>query len=162
MHPQSGSCNRTQTLFGRIMAEPKAPWYKEGLRFKCTGCGECCTGAPGYVWIDEKEIAEMAKFLNISAEEFVKKYTRKVNGGISLNEHPTNYDCVFLKEKKCLVYGARPHQCKAFPWWPDHLRSKKEWKEAAKRCEGINHADAPLVTLGEIHSAIRGREDECS
>ena len=20
------------------------PWYKDGLRFKCTGCGDCCTG----------------------------------------------------------------------------------------------------------------------
>ena len=27
-------------------------WYHLGLRFQCTGCGDCCTGAPGYVWIN--------------------------------------------------------------------------------------------------------------
>ena len=31
------------------MAEP---WYRDGLRFECTRCGHCCTGAPGYVWVD--------------------------------------------------------------------------------------------------------------
>jgi uncharacterized protein len=130
------------------MEEPKEPWFKKGLNFKCTGCGECCTGSPGYVWIDEKEI--------------VKKYTRRVENGTSLKEHPTNYDCVFLKERKCLIYGARPHQCKAFPWWPENLKSKKDWNEAAKRCEGINHPDANLVTLGQIVSAMKGDEGDGS
>jgi len=38
----------------------KELWYKPGLRFKCTECGACCTGAPGYVWISEKEIKAVA------------------------------------------------------------------------------------------------------
>ena len=38
-----------------------APWYAEGLRFKCTQCGGCCTGGPGFVWFDEDEGAAMAK-----------------------------------------------------------------------------------------------------
>ncbi|HEY2810298.1 MAG TPA: YkgJ family cysteine cluster protein [Rhabdochlamydiaceae bacterium] len=136
----------------------KEPWYKDGLRFKCTGCGECCTGAPGYVWIDEAEIEEMAAFLKISPEEFVKKYTRRIDDNLSLTEDPHNFDCVFLKERKCLVYGARPHQCRAFPWWPDNLSSKKQWKKVAERCEGIDHADAPLITLGEIRSAMKNKK----
>ena len=24
------------------------PWYQDGLQFRCTRCGNCCTGAPGY------------------------------------------------------------------------------------------------------------------
>ena len=45
------------------------PWYAEGLRFKCTECGQCCTGAPGYVWVNEEEVAFVvakivAPFLN--------------------------------------------------------------------------------------------------
>lgn len=126
------------------------PWYKNGLRFECTGCGQCCTGAPGYVWIDEKEIAEMASFLKISEEEFVSKYTRKKGERLSLIEHPTNYDCVFLKDKRCQVYGARPRQCRVFPWWPENLESKEAWKEAKKRCEGIERENAPLISLQEI------------
>lgn len=130
------------------------PWYKNGLRFECTGCGQCCTGAPGYVWIDEKEIAEMAKFLKISEEEFVRKYTRKKGERLSLKEHPTNYDCVFLKDKRCQVYGARPRQCRVFPWWPENLESKEAWKEAKKRCEGIDAENAPLITLHQIQQQM--------
>ena len=43
-----------------ITEQDQEPWYKEGLRFKCTECGKCCTGAPGYVWVNKEEVAEMA------------------------------------------------------------------------------------------------------
>ena len=130
------------------------PWYSEGLRFKCTQCGQCCTGSPGYVWVDEKEIRAMAEFLNISEEEFVQKYTRKVGQRISLREDAKNFDCVFLKDGLCRVYRARPAQCSAFPWWRENLKSPKEWEETAKRCEGINHPDAPLISLGDIEKKL--------
>ena len=32
------------------------PWYAAGLQFGCTECGNCCAGAPGYVWISTEEI----------------------------------------------------------------------------------------------------------
>lgn len=130
------------------------PWYKEGLQFKCTGCGHCCTGSPGYVWIDEEEATSMAVALQISLEEFVKKYTRRIGNRISLKEHPRNYDCVFLKEKKCTIYTARPKQCRTFPWWQENLETPEHWKEAAARCEGINAPDAPVISLDEIEKGL--------
>ena len=36
-------------------------WFKKGLRFECTGCGDCCTGAPGFVWVNSEEIRGLAK-----------------------------------------------------------------------------------------------------
>ena len=140
-----------------VKDDKQEPWYKDGLRFKCTGCGQCCTGSPGHVWIDQEEIAQMAQFLNISPEEFIKKYTRRVKVRLSLTEDPKNFVCIFLKEKKCLIYQSRPYQCRAFPWWIENLRSEEEWQEAKTRCEGIDHPDAPLITLGEIHSVIKGK-----
>lgn len=143
------------------MKEKKAaplPWYKEGLRFECTGCGQCCTGAPGYVWINENEITEMAKTLKISEEEFIRKYTRLVNGRLSLIEHPTTFDCVFLKENRCTVYHARPSQCRTFPWWRENLTSEHAWKSAAKRCEGISK-DAPIVPLKVIQEQLNIEEE---
>ncbi len=134
------------------------PWYQEGLSFKCTGCGQCCTGSPGYVWIDESEVAELAAFLNISLEEFVRTYTRRVHQRLALIEHPRTYDCVFLKDRKCQVYGARPKQCRTFPWWPEHLKSRKHWEETARRCEGINHPEAPLVSLAEIEKNLEQKK----
>src|SRR5437764_467983 len=106
-------------------------WYAEGLKFKCTGCGKCCTGAPGYVWINETEMQEMADFLQISLKEFMKKYVRRVGLRYSLVESRKTFDCVFLKEKKCQVYGARPQQCRTYPWWPQILNSQQSWENTA-------------------------------
>lgn len=126
-------------------------WYKEGLRFKCTQCGKCCTGSPGYVWITDEDIQEMARFLNISPQEFVETYTRQAYGRLALLEKSISYDCIFLKNKKeCQLYGARPKQCRKFPWWPGNLDSPKNWEEAAQGCEGINHPDAPLISFEHI------------
>ncbi len=129
--------------------EEESPWYKNGLHFKCTECGQCCTGAPGYVWVGEEEVEEMAKFLNISVEEFSRRYLRKVLGRLSLLENPKTYDCVFLKEKKCQLYKARPKQCRTYPWWPALLKTEKDWIDAAEHCEGIN-AEAPIVPFEVI------------
>lgn len=129
---------------------PPEPWYKDGLRFNCTQCGKCCTGGPGYVWVEEKEIEAMAAFLKITVEEFILKYTRQAHGRRALLEDRRSYDCVFLKGRKtCTVYGARPRQCRTFPWWKENLDTPESWKKAAMSCEGIN-PDAPIVSLTEI------------
>ena len=126
------------------------PWYEDGLRFKCTGCGQCCTGSPGYVWFSPEEATAIAEFLKIPLEEFLQKHTHRIGNRLSLREHPRNYDCVFLKEKRCTIYEVRPKQCRTFPWWSENLESQESWKETAARCEGVNHPDAPLISLEEI------------
>lgn len=129
-------------------AEEK-PWYKEGLRFECTQCGQCCTGAPGFVWVSAEEREKIAQYLNISQEEFSEKYLRHVDGRISLKEKSSSYDCVFLHNNRCTVYPVRPVQCRTFPWWATTLKSERMWKEAAQYCEGINE-QAPIVPLEVI------------
>ncbi len=129
-------------------------WYKDGLRFKCTGCGQCCTGSPGYVWITPNEAQAMADHLKISLDEFLRKYTRRIGNRVSLKEHSKTYDCVFLQGKKCTLYDVRPKQCRTFPWWPENLSSPESWKETAMRCEGVNHPDAPLISLGDIEKNL--------
>ena len=44
------------------------PWYKDGLKFKCTQCGDCCTGAPGYVWVNQAEVEGIAAELGETAQ----------------------------------------------------------------------------------------------
>ncbi len=130
------------------------PWYKDGLKFKCTGCGECCTGAPGYVWVTPEEVAALAELLKITEDAFMKKYTRRIGNRVSLIEHSKTYDCVFLKDKKCTVYSARPEQCRTFPWWFENVQDRAAWDETARRCEGINHPDSELITLAQIKKHI--------
>ncbi len=133
----------------------KLAWYKDGLRFGCTGCGKCCTGFPGRVWITPLEIKKLAKLLELDETEFLKKYTRTIDGRPALKEHMTTYDCVFLKDKMCTVYEARPSQCRTFPFWKENLTSKKAWLEAGTFCEGINHKDAPLIPFSKIESTVK-------
>lgn len=137
-----------------LFQDTSKPWYVQGLRFQCTGCGKCCTGFPGTVWVTPSEMEEIAASLNLSSDDFMKKYTRRIKDRYSLNEHPKTFDCVFLKGKKCEIYSVRPKQCRTFPWWPENLESKEHWEETASCCEGINHADAPLVPFDTIQEQL--------
>lgn len=133
------------------------PWYKEGLRFECTGCGKCCTGPSGYVWLDLEEMQDMAKALDIPLDLFKRKYIRIRDNQYSLIERKNlkgEYDCVFLQGNKCQVYQARPKQCRTFPWWPQNLNTEESWKIAAKECEGISDT-ASVVSYEEISSHLQ-------
>lgn len=125
-------------------------WIKEeGLHFKCTECGKCCTGGPGYVWITIEEMEKIATSLALPLDIFTRRYVKKVNNRFSLVEKKPNYDCIFLENKRCTIYENRPKQCRTFPWWDENLSSEEAWKRCAQECEGIND-DAPLVTLATI------------
>jgi uncharacterized protein len=134
-------------------------WYKDGLQFKCTGCGKCCTGSPGAVWVSDEEVKEISSHLNIPVKDFLNQYTRLIDGKRSLIEDPRSYDCVFLKNNQCTIYQKRPLQCRTYPWWPSNLRSKKDWVDAAKWCEGINNTDSTEVTLIEIQQQLHTHID---
>ncbi len=133
----------------------ESPWYQHGLRFSCTECGKCCTGSPGYVWVNHDEIDAMADYLKIPVDKFKRTYLRQKNGRYSLVELGSrNYDCIFLKDKTCSIYPVRPTQCRTYPWWQRNLNSKESWEEAAKTCEGINN-DAPIVPLETIETELK-------
>ena len=136
--------------------KPLEIWYKDGLRFKCTKCGKCCTGDPGYVWLTDADIECLSDHLKLSTKDFLYKYTRFVANRYSLKEDSISYDCVFFKDNKCLVYDKRPSQCKKFPWWPENLTSEESWKQLEGYCEGVNHKDAPLISSVEIEKNLKG------
>ena len=127
-----------------------APWYADGLRFKCTQCGDCCTGAPGYVWVNKAEIEGLAKALGFDdVEKFEDKYTRKIGIRKSLVEFP-NGDCVFFDtgERRCMVYEHRPRQCKTWPFWDSNLRNEEEWQRTCEDCPGAGRGK--LYQLSDI------------
>jgi Fe-S-cluster containining protein len=118
-------------------SKPEEPWYKDGLKFKCTGCGDCCTGAPGYVWVNQAEIDALAERLEMDPAKFEKKYVRQIGVRRSLNEYK-NGDCVFFdgESRKCTVYEQRPRQCRTWPFWNSNLKSPEAWAETCESCPG--------------------------
>jgi Fe-S-cluster containining protein len=113
------------------------PWYADGLRFQCTGCGDCCTGAPGYVWVTQAEIDALALRLDMDVAAFERKYVREVGVRRTLKER-RNYDCVFLdaETRKCTVYEDRPRQCRTWPFWNSNLKSPEAWQQTCEVCPG--------------------------
>ena len=127
------------------------PWYNAGLRFTCTQCGNCCTGAPGFVWVNNEEIAALAKLLGVAVDEFEDTYVRRVGARKSLKEFPTG-DCVFFdgQTRKCTVYEARPRQCRTWPFWDSNLKTPEEWKHTCDACPGSGKGQ--LYQLEEIEA----------
>lgn len=124
-------------------------WFENGLRFECTGCGDCCTGAPGYVWVNGEEIRALAQVVGLSAEQFEATYVRRIGVRRSLAEYD-NGDCVMFdpQRKKCLAYKARPRQCRTWPFWDSTVSTREDWEETCRDCPGCG--TGPLVPAEEI------------
>lgn len=131
-----------------------AVWYKDGLRFKCTGCGKCCGGAPGYVWLTEFDIKRLSEHLGISEGELLNKHCRQINGNYSLKEQSITYNCIFLKDKQCSVYEGRPTQCRTYPFWGKNVASRRTWEDTRRECEGVDHKEANLIPLSVIRERL--------
>lgn len=136
---------------------PAAPWYADGLCFECTQCGHCCSGAPGYVWVDADEIEQIAAFLGLSVSDFNRRHIRRVHRGRSLLERPGG-DCEFLERRAdgktlCRIHAVRPTQCRTWPFWKSNLASAEDWRRASRHCPGIGHG--PRYALPVIQAALR-------
>jgi uncharacterized protein len=132
-------------------------WFKDGLRFECTQCGDCCTGAPGYVWVNRAEIEALAAEVGLEVTEFQNRYVRSIGVRKSLVEFD-NGDCVFFdgKTRKCTVYGARPRQCKTWPFWESNVRTPQTWKQTCEVCPGSGKGDlVPVEKILHQLSVIR-------
>ena len=130
-------------------------WYKDGLRFQCTQCGDCCTGAPGHVWVNQDEIEALARKLGVEVAQFERQYVRRVGVRRSLIEF-SNGDCVFFDggTRKCTVYDARPRQCRTWPFWQSNVKSPEAWEQTCQVCPGSGQG--PLVPLEQIVHQIQG------
>lgn len=130
------------------------PWYAPGLRFRCTQCGNCCSGAPGYVWVTEADIAAIAEYLAVPRGEVRLLHTRPVGGRISLTEF-ANGDCTFLDPAthRCRIYPVRPEQCRTWPFWRSNVASPEAWARTGETCPGAGQGDFVPVEAIEALAA---------
>jgi len=106
----------------------------------CSNCnGACCRGESGYIWLNKQEIVAISSYLDISFENFLNEYCKKVGYKYTLKELKQNneYLCVFFEENKgCKIYPVRPKQCKDYPFW-ERYKKNKNIHEVCKECPGI-------------------------
>ena len=131
----------------------KKPWYQDGLQFTCTRCGNCCTGEPGFVWVNDEEMAAIAKFRGEPIEEVSRLYAWPASRGYSLREK-ANGDCVFYDSAKgCTIYSVRPRQCRTWPFWETNVATPETWQDTQRVCPGAGRGE--LISAEEITRRLK-------
>jgi Fe-S-cluster containining protein len=129
------------------------PWYQAGLRFSCTQCGHCCTGSPGYVWVDDAELDAIARFRGEKPHETRALFTRRAHRGRTLRERD-NGDCTFYSATAgCTIYPVRPRQCRTWPFWESTVATPEAWARTCKGCPGAGQGE--LISADEITRRLR-------
>ena len=132
------------------------PWYADGLKFNCTQCGDCCRthGDYAHVYLLKTDIDRLVKFHKVTRNEFLQKFTGKDKDSGMRTLNWDEEKCVFLGEKGCTVYEARPEQCRTWPFWPENLTPDVWNKEIVPFCPGAG--EGRLYRIGEIKKISRG------
>lgn len=128
------------------------------LHFECTQCGRCCIGGSEYhVFLRPAEAERIRAYLGLSRAWFRRRYLRRLADGDLVAAAGPQGRCVFLSAGgRCRVYGARPTQCRTYPFWAEVVRSRGSWEAEAQRCEGIGRGGA--VPLERIRAALRRQQ----
>jgi Fe-S-cluster containining protein len=124
----------------------------EGLRFECQpGCTACCE-QKGFVYLTEADIVRAAQFLGMRPAAFEKKYVYRTRNRRRLRV-PVNSQCSFLRDGGCSIHPAKPTQCRIFPFWPELVDSRREWRKTAGYCPGIGKG--PLIQIEAAREQAR-------
>ena len=115
----------------------------------CTVCsGHCCCGAPGKVWVNQQEILEIARVLQINIVDCLQLYCNRVDNRLAVREQFSEHGlaCIFFDgpARRCAIYSVRPEQCRRFPFW-DHF--KKHRDQLVRECPGIRERSDPAVRV---------------
>jgi uncharacterized protein len=124
-----------------------------GIRFRCTECGDCCSGAPGKVRVSAEEIQRISEFRKVSEVRLRASEICEIDGETLLRERP-NGDCVFFENNRCLIHPVKPRQCRTYPFWFRNVRSEAAWQKTCGECPGIGEGE--WFSPEEIVATIEG------
>ena len=143
------------------MDRVKEKFYEKGLSFQCQGSGKCCVsrGEYGFVYLTLKDRRLMAKHLGLSVGEFKKRFCAQTDGVWHLIQPEGTEDCLFLKNKRCEVYEARPTQCRTWPFWPENMNPRAWKRDVVAFCPGASiQGKENLRPSGEISRQLLEQE----
>lgn len=125
------------------------------IRFKCTGCGECCRHVKETVPVDSQDAFRITKHLMESGEDIfcIDQFLLEYAMPALLNEcgyfvyflKSVGEDdaCVFLKDNRCMIHGAKPRACRLYPFMVEPNESG-EHRYLYSR-ERTHHFRGPIV-----------------
>lgn len=127
-------------------------------KIDCKACGNCCRALD--VYVDEADVARLAKGLGASQDNFIRDYIdterAEVMGEWGVFRHKP---CAFLNGTLCRVYGHRPQSCRDYPVLTPYFRwIMEDMLDGAMLCPILYHV---LEAMCEHVDAItRGEFDE--
>jgi len=121
-----------------------------GLRFAYQpGCITCCQ-QQGFVYLSEADIPRIAAHLGLTPARFEAKYCYRTKNRVRLRV-PKDSQCSFLRPGGCSIHAVKPVQCRIFPFWPELVESRREWKKTARYCPGIGQG--PLIQIAAARAS---------
>jgi Fe-S-cluster containining protein len=133
------------------------PPFRDGFRFRCTRCGNCCTKLGRELPLLVEDVRRLARHLRIRVQTFVRRYCDHVadvvrDGPTTVRipslqlRVPSSGRCVFLTDtNRCGVHDAKPFVCAQSPFMHYVAGSQERWDEAVAMCPGFG--------LGRFRSA---------
>lgn len=150
--PENGEAN----ISGPRGDQDQPWWAAGGLRFTCLGCGRCCRGEAGGVFMLPAEERDIAALLGLSVAELRARCETRRWRYRSLRERAGGECVMHGADCRCRIYAARPLMCRTWPFWPRLLESKTAWNAAARHCPGMN--EGKTWTAADIAAELRRHE----
>jgi Fe-S-cluster containining protein len=88
------------------------------------------------VYLTQGDVERIAEYVGMTARSFERKYVYRTHHRLRLRV-PRHSQCHFLRDGGCSIHAVKPVQCRAFPFWPELVDDKREWKKTAAYCPGI-------------------------
>lgn len=108
------------------------------------------------MYLTEQDVERAAQFLGISAAEFERRHVYRTKNQRRLRM-PRHASCTFLTPEGCSIHPVKPVQCRIFPFWPELLEDKREWKRTARWCPGIGKGE--LIQIETARTLAREMRD---
>ena len=115
-------------MMSDYMPNSSAVSPSDRVRFRCTGCGECCRHVHESVPLESLDLFRLALYLRNTDEsitcidDVVGKYADPVlldECGYfvyMLKTIGADDACVFLKDNRCAIHAAKPCACRMYPF----------------------------------------------
>jgi Fe-S-cluster containining protein len=88
----------------------------------------------------------------MTAAAFERRYVYRTRRRMRLRV-PALAQCHFLTGDGCSIHPAKPAQCRIFPFWPELVESRREWRKTARYCPGMGQG--PLVQVESAREQAR-------
>lgn len=119
--------------------------------FTCTRCGDCCKGFGG-TYLSSTDIASIADYLGITAEQFLVGYTT-MSGSRRLIRQGEHGYCIFW-DQVCTIHPVKPKMCRQWPYIRSILVDVDNWRAMAASCPGMNADASDMEILAYVRKKV--------